>query len=196
MLFVHPRQSGDRRLAGRRPGRASARDGRRRDHRRRRLRRLVRPGATNRPSGLIDGDGVGIYIDTDGNPGTGSPTFTGADRVIITAGLTGPDTPPGLGTWNGTTFDFSNAALLPAVGQGGARALLDQLGVAAPGTVNVRVGTIWSGAVDSYGDFAPEVGAAPFALPLAFSTQAATPTVPVAVTDPAPTRTLPVKAGT
>jgi PASTA domain-containing protein len=156
------------------------------------------PVLTNRPSGLIDGDGVGIYVDTDGNPATGSPTFNGADRVIITAGLTGPDTPPGLGTWNGATFDFTSAPLLPAVGQGGARAVLDQLGVAAPGTINVRVATIWLGVFDSYGDFAPEPGTAPFSLPLAFSTQAPAPTpaVPVAAPSPAPTRTLvPVKAG-
>ena len=144
------------------------------------------PVLTNRPSGLIDGDGVGIYVDTDGNPATGSPMFNGADRVIITAGLTGPDTPPGLGTWNGATFDFASAPLLPAVGQGGARAVLDQLGVAAPGTINVRVATIWAGIFDNYGDFASEVGAAPFSLPIAFSTQAPAAPVPVAVPAAAP----------
>jgi hypothetical protein len=152
----------------------------------------VDPLIVNRPFDLIDGDGVGIYIDTDGNPATGSPTFDGADKVIITAGMTGPDLPPGLGTWNGASFTFSPGAILPHVGEAGAVTTVDQLGIAAPGNIGVRVVATWRGIFNIYGDFAPEPLAAPFTMPVAFSTQA--PAVvpaaaPVVAPAPAPAAT-------
>jgi len=147
----------------------------------------VDPVITNRPLDLISGDGVGIYIDTDGNPATGSPIFDGADRAILTVGLTGPDLPPAIGTWDGTTFSFTAAPQLPRMGEGGARATLDQLGIAAPGNIGVRVLTTWTGTFNTYGDFAPEPLAAPFSMPVSFSTQAPPPAAPAPAAVPAPT---------
>jgi hypothetical protein len=143
------------------------------------------PVITNRPVDLIDGDGVGIYIDTDGNPATGSPTFNGADRVILTAGLTGPDLPPALGVWNGITFAFSAAPFLPPVGEAGGAASMDQLGIAAPGSIGVRAAAIWHG-IGTYADFAPEPFVAPFTMPVSFSTQPPPAPAPVAAAAPAP----------
>ena len=143
------------------------------------------PVITNRPFDLIDGDGVGIYVDTDGNPATGSPTFNGADRVILTAGLTGPDLPPALGVWNGVTFAFPPAPFVPRVGEAGGAASMDQLGIAAPGNIGVRAVAIWSG-IGTYGDFAPEPLLAPFTMPVSFSTQPPPAPVAVPVATPAP----------
>jgi PASTA domain-containing protein len=144
------------------------------------------PVVVNRPFGLFDGDGVGIYIDTDGNPATGSPIWNGADRVIITAGSNVADLPPGLGVWNGTTFSFAANPFLPKVGDAGARATIDQLGIAAPATVGVRVASIWSGIFNTYGDFAPEPLVPSFAVPVSFSNQAPPVVTPAPAPAPAP----------
>jgi hypothetical protein len=160
------------------------------------------PVIVNRPFDLIDGDGVGVYIDADANPATGSPTFNGADKVIITAGQAGPDLPPALGTWNGASFSFSAASILPRVGTAGGRATIDQLGMVASGSIGVRAVSLWQGIFDVYGDFAPEPLAAPFSVPVGFSTQApaAAPVpVPAPVVAPVPVpvaRTLPGAAKT
>jgi PASTA domain len=145
----------------------------------------VNPGI---PGTLIDGDGVFAYIDADGNPATGSPTFDGADVAIGSIGVTGPDPAPLLGRWDAAaqTFSFAGAPSLTPAGTGGFSASLDQLGVAAsPTTTRVRVATIWTGVYDNYFDFAPESPQAPIALPIAFST-VAPPAPVVAVPPPAP----------
>jgi hypothetical protein len=135
------------------------------------------------PGGLVDGDAVGIYLNTDGNPATGSPLWNGADRAVIIVGATGPDLPPGLGTWNGVDFTFG--PWLAPYGGGGFSATLDELGVAAPATLGIRTGAIWSDGVTVYGDLAPEVGQPSFAFPAAFSTTPPPPSPP----PPAPTPT-------
>jgi hypothetical protein len=130
------------------------------------------------PGDLIDGDAVGIYLDTDGNPATGSPLWDGADRVAITVGLTGPDIGPGLGVWNGSTFDFASAPAVVPVGAAGFAATIDQLGMQAPAAVGIRTATLWTGVYDVYGDLAPEAFASPFRFAVAFSTAAPAPPPP------------------
>jgi hypothetical protein len=131
------------------------------------------------PGDLIEGDVVGIYLDTDGNPATGSLLWDGADRVAIIVGMAGPDLGPGLGVWDGATFSFAGAPLLQALGAGGFAATPDQLGMAAPAAVGIRSATLWTGVYDTYADFAPEVFDAPFRFPIAFSTAVPSPPPPV-----------------
>jgi hypothetical protein len=140
------------------------------------------------PGDLIEGDVVGIYLDTDGNPATGSPLWDGADRVAIIVGMAGPDLGPGLGVWDGVTFSFVGAPLLAPVGAGGFGATPDQLGMAAPAVVGIRTATLWTGIYDTYADFAPEVFNAPFGFPVTFSTAAPSP-------PPAPVAAPPATAG-
>jgi hypothetical protein len=142
----------------------------------------------NIPGSLIEGDGVFEYVDTDGDPGTGSPTFGGADVAIGSIGVTGIDPPPVLGHWDpvANTFSFSGGASLPTAGTGGFSATLDQLGVRTPLTTGVRVASLWVGIYDDYFDFAPSPGLAAIPFPIAFS---ATPPPPPA---PAPTPAAPV----
>jgi hypothetical protein len=140
------------------------------------------------PGDLIEGDAVGIYLDTDGNPATGSPLWEGADRVAIIVGQAGPDLGPGLGVWDGADFSFVGAPTLAPVGAGGFAATVDQLGMAAPASVGIRVGAIWEGVYDIYGDFAPEVFDPSFRFPLAFSTVAPSPPPPPTATPPRTTR--------
>jgi hypothetical protein len=139
------------------------------------------------PGDLIDGDAVGIYLDTDGNPATGSPLWEGADRVVIIVGASGPDIGPGLGIWDGATFSFAGTPPLPPAGPAGFAATLDQLGMAAPSAVGIRTAAIWTGVYDTYADFAPEVFDPSFRFPVGFST--AVPSPP-----PAPTTTTPARA--
>jgi hypothetical protein len=139
----------------------------------------VEPVIANAYGGdLIDGEAVGVYLDTDGNPSTGSPLWHGADRVVITVGRTGTDLGPGVGTWNGTTFDFASGAILARVGAGGWFANIDQLGIASPVNLGIKTGAIYSGIYDVYGDLAPERGASPFVFPVSFSTVAPPPPPP------------------
>jgi hypothetical protein len=148
------------------------------------------------PGDLIEGDSVGIYLDTDGNPATGAQLWSGADRVAIVVGRIGPDLGPALGVWNGAEFDFAGAAPLAPVGAGGFSAPVDQLGMQAPASVGVRTITLWQGIYDDYADFAPEALAPSFQFPVAFSTAAPPPLPPPAppVAPPAPpVATPPVK---
>src|SRR5947208_1684123 len=55
---------------------------------------------------LVDGDGVFVYIDSDGNPATGAAALGGADVAIVTVGLPTSVSPPLRGVWNGETFVF------------------------------------------------------------------------------------------
>jgi hypothetical protein len=142
------------------------------------------------PGDLIEGEAVGIYLDTDGNAATGSPLWDGADRVAIIAGATGPDLGPGLGVWNGATFSFVGTPPLTPVGAGGFAATPDQLGMAASASVGIRTATIWTGVYDTYSDFAPEVFDPSFRFPVAFSTAAPVPP------PPPPTKTAPPPAKT
>jgi len=148
----------------------------------------VLAGATA-PGDLIDGDAVGIYLDTDGNAATGSPLWDGADRAVIIVGMAGPDLGPGLGVWDGATFSFAGAPALTPVGAGGFVATPDQLGMAGPAVIGIRTATIWTGVYDTYGDFAPEVLDPSFRFPVAFSTAVPSPPSPPPTTTPPPVRT-------
>ena len=145
------------------------------------------------PGDLIEGDAVGIYLDTDGSPATGSPLWGGADRVALIIGAIGPDLGPGLGVWDGVDFEFAGAPPVAPLGAGGVFATIDQLGIAAPSTVGVQTIAMWEGLFDTYADFAPELLAPSFRFPVAFSTAAppppphpppAPPVVPPAVEQP------------
>jgi hypothetical protein len=141
------------------------------------------------PGDLIDGEAVGLYLDTDGNAATGSPLWDGADRVAIIVGMAGPDLGPGLGVWDGATFSFAGTPPLAPVGAAGFSATPDQLGMAAPAAVGIRTAALWSGVYDTYADFAPEPFAPPFRFPVTFSTAAPSPspTVPPVTTQPVAT---------
>lgn len=146
------------------------------------------------PGGLVYGDSVATYVNTDGNPATGDPVFGGADKVVMVLGFSGPDSGPAMAGWNGYTFDFAGAPILPAVGGAGFAASLDQLGVPAPTTLGLEVGALYEGLYDYYFDFAPEPGSAPFGFPVSFSTSPPPPPVPQPVTQQAPASTPKKKA--
>jgi hypothetical protein len=136
------------------------------------------------PDDLIDGDVVGIYLDTDGNPATGDQVWDGADRVAIIVGMAGPDLGPGLGVWDGATFSFAGTPLLAPVGAGGFAATPDQLGMAAPAAIGISTATLWTGVYDTYADFAPEVLEPAFRFSVAFSTEVPAPQPPPPATTP------------
>jgi hypothetical protein len=141
------------------------------------------------PDGLIDGDAVFVFIDTDGNIATGDPAEFGADRVVGTLGRTGVDGLPLVGTWDPTTqqMNFVGGATLTPVDTAGFTTSLDTLAVTAPGTAHISVGTIWTSSItgNSYVDFAPDVGGSAPTLGIAFGPPAATPT-PTVTPTPAP----------
>jgi hypothetical protein len=131
------------------------------------------------------GDGVAIALNVDGNPATGDPYADGADTEVITVGEDGPDLVPELFRWNG--FDWVDTGTpLHFVGLAGFSSTLDQIGVPAPGTIGIEVASL---SIDEFGnllgvDFAPEVGAFPFAV--SFSSPPPPPPPPSAP-PPAPT---------
>jgi hypothetical protein len=138
----------------------------------------VDPGVTR---SLIDGDAVFIFIDTDGNAASGSTVFDGADIAVGTLGLTGPDTPPMRGVWNGTTFTFTDPAPIgSALGNGGFSASVDALPIASGTMSQLLISTSWAGSYDDYFDFAPAVGMIP--LPVTFSTMPPAPVLAPAQT--------------
>jgi hypothetical protein len=142
----------------------------------------VLPTLVDRSStvGLISDETVATYIDSDGNPATGSAQWGGADKIVLTIGRRGPDLRPALGTWTGEAFSFAAGVTLPAVGAGGFTASLDQLGVAAPTTLGLRVASTWTGLRDTYDDLAPGRGLPPIAVPVTFATDGAPPAPPPA----------------
>src|SRR5690606_40842526 len=52
---------------------------------------------------LVPGDFVATFVNTDGNPATGSPTFGGADVAVGILGMTGADA-VAASRWNGVEF--------------------------------------------------------------------------------------------
>ena len=149
---------------------------------------------------MIDGESVGMYYDVDGNSATGSPTFKGADRVIITIGQNGADSNPGVGVFNSATgkFEFGSEADPIDVGVGGWGWGIDQIAF-QPTTVGVYTITMYEGSTDSYADFSPEPGSAPHGYSVAYSTgqapsqpteptQPAQPAQPTAPAEPQPTQ--------
>ena len=125
--------------------------------------------------GLIPYETLATYIDTDGNPATGSPQWNGADKVVVVFGQRRAGQPAALGTWTGAAFSFAAGITLPVVGASGFAANLDQLGVSGPTTLGLRVASSWTGLRDTYDDLAPKRGGPSFAFPVTFTTDGAPP---------------------
>ncbi len=121
---------------------------------------------------LADGDGVFVYIDSDGNPATGAAAMGGADVAIVTVGLGTSVSPPVRGVWNGETFVFDETTPVgTAVGNGGFSASVDALPVASGTTTRLMLGSIRVTDDDVLFDFAPDAGA--ITLPVTWSAAAA-----------------------
>jgi PASTA domain len=132
----------------------------------------------NRPSGedwLFGRESVGVFVDTDGNAGTGEAGF---DRALITIGDSYGAEHSQLASWNGTDWVTQDIPAIP--GSGGAQRLtFDALGISASTTVNVRAISNYShpSGPDRDGfDFAPEQGAV--GVPVAFTGPVAPPPPP------------------
>lgn len=115
---------------------------------------------------LVTGDFVATYVNTDGNPATGSPTFGGADVAVGILGQIGTDT-VGASVWNGSSFQSASFPSLISFPSGTTDEVWSisaaEMGI-APGTpTTLHFGSIYSGVYDDYFDFAPEPGAAPLA---------------------------------
>jgi hypothetical protein len=130
----------------------------------------------NRPSGedwLFGRESVGVFLDTDGNAGTGEAGF---DRALITLGNSYGAEHSELASWNGTDWVTQTIPAIP--GSGGAQRLtFDALGIVASTTVNVRAISNYShpsGPDRDQFDFAPDGGAV--AVPVAFTGPVASPT--------------------
>jgi hypothetical protein len=136
----------------------------------------INPTVNNAPyAGLVSGDAVFTYVNADGNALTGDTLFGGADRVVGVLGPSGSG-PPVLGIWNGVDFTFTQA--LAAVGVAGFSTTLNQLGVPAPTTLGVKVGTIYTDGVATDIDVAPDGPGTAYGFPVSFSTTAPLPPPP------------------
>lgn len=123
---------------------------------------------------LIYGDSHIIYVDTDGNPGTGDSTFVGADVAVITVGRSGVDDSPVMETWNGTGWTVG-PQLTPAANSWGFTTRLDTLGIANPTTITAQAGSMYRGLYSNYFDFIPDPGLPPIPLSVAFAAPAPPP---------------------
>ncbi len=134
---------------------------------------------------LIDGDAVGTYVDTDGNAGTGSPIWEGADLAVLIVGQSGADT-VGVLRWNGSAWTQVFLPSLVSFAAGDTdevwAASLADLGIAPGATIRVRVGAIYVGLFDTYGDFFPQ----PSAPPVSFFVGSSVAPRPAATPPPAP----------
>lgn len=119
---------------------------------------------------LIDGDFVATFVNTDGDAATGSATFGGADLAIGIVGQTGTDA-VAASRWNGVAWQATPLPPSLVSFPDGATdevwlARASELGI-APGTTTTLVfGALYEGTYDTYSDFAPEPGFAPFAFPV------------------------------
>jgi hypothetical protein len=132
----------------------------------------------NRPSGehwLMARETAAVFIDTDGNAGTGDAGF---ERALITIGSSYLADRSQLESWNGTEWVAQEIPVTP--GPGGAQRLtFDALGISAPTTVNVRAiskYTDFSGPDRDEFDFAPDDHT--FAVQVAFNGPPPPPTTP------------------
>ena len=122
---------------------------------------------------LADGDGVFVYIDSDGNAATGATSLGGADVAIVTVGLPTSVSPPLRGVWNGETFVFDETTPVgTAVGNGGFSASVDALPVASGTATSLMLGSLRVTDDDVHVDFAPDAGA--ITLPVIWLAAAAT----------------------
>jgi hypothetical protein len=145
----------------------------------------------NRPSGedwLFGRESVGVFLDTDGNPGTGDVGF---DRALITLGNSFGRESSQLASWNGSGWVAQDIAAIP--GSGGAQRLtFDALGIGASTTVNARAISNWSnpsGPDRDHFDFAPDDGAV--GVPVALAGPVVSPTPSPTPAPPTPTEPTP-----
>lgn len=118
---------------------------------------------------LVDGDGVAIFLDTDGNAATGDTSIGGMDRAVLTTGGFAGNSGPYLATWDGIQYSLAGAPLLVGVDAAGFVATIDQLAIPASTQIGVVVVALYSGIYDDYVDFAPEPPGI-FRVPVGFST--------------------------
>jgi hypothetical protein len=153
-------------------------------------------GVTLDSNGLIEGDFVATYVNTDGNPATGSPVFGGADLAVGILGHIGQDSVGAL-LWNGISFQTAAFPSLISFASGSTDEVWSisaaELGI-APGTATtLAFASMYSGIYDDYFDFAPEPGLAPFGFTTGSASGpppaavAPTPVAPTPVAPPAPT---------
>ena len=123
---------------------------------------------------LIYGDSHAIYVNTDGNIATGSPTLDGSDVAVLTIGRTGVDDNPVMETWNGSGWTVG-AQLTPSANSWGFVTRIDTLGIADPTTITAQAGTVYRGLYGDYFDWIPDVGLPPIPLSVAFAAPAPPP---------------------
>ncbi|WP_217915034.1 hypothetical protein [Miltoncostaea marina] len=144
---------------------------------------------------LVEGDAVTTFVNADGNPATGSPTFDGADVAVSIIGQTGTDA-VGATRWSGVDWQPVSSGSLIGLPSGATDVVWSmaagELGV-LPGTpTTLHFGSIYQGYYDDYFDFAPEPGLAPFA----FTAGAAAPPAAAPVAAPPAAGPAPAAAGT
>lgn len=148
---------------------------------------------------FVDGDFLAVYVDTDGNAGTGSASFLGADVVFTLLGNTGGADIADIRRWDGVDWVPTAAPSYRSFRSGAADEYFtvraSELGISQGTQVGIYVGSLYSGIYDTYTDFAPEPGLSPFR----FTAGAFGPGVPVpppvATTPPASGGTLPTTPG-
>jgi hypothetical protein len=137
-------------------------------------------------NGLIEGDFVSTFVNTDGNPATGETVFGGADVAVWIIGHTGQD---GVATsvWNGASFQAASFPSLISFPSGVTDEVWSisaaELGIGPGATTTLVFGTEYSG-FNNYFDFAPEPGLAPFSFTA--GSLSPPPPPPVAPVTPAP----------
>lgn len=113
---------------------------------------------------LIPGDLVATFVNTDGNPYTGSPTFGGADLAVSIVGQYGTDA-VAASRWNGSTFQTVYSPSLASFPSGATDEVWSmsaaEMGVVPGARTTLVFGAMYSDVYD-YFDFAPEPGLPPF----------------------------------
>jgi hypothetical protein len=120
---------------------------------------------------LADGDGVFVYLDTDGNPATGDTAIGGADVAIVTVGLGTSVSAPVRGAWDGEGFAFDESTPVgTGFEDGGFATSVDALSIPSGATTHVMLGSVRLTEDDLLFDIAPGDGA--IALPVTWSAAA------------------------
>jgi hypothetical protein len=112
---------------------------------------------------LIDGDYVVTFVNTDGNPATGEPTFGGADLAVTIIGRMGIDA-VAAESWNGFGWQPANLPSLLSFASGATDEVWSvaaaEAGIVPGAATTLAFGTMYAGVYDDHYDFAPEPGAA------------------------------------
>ncbi|HWH43438.1 MAG TPA: PASTA domain-containing protein [Thermoleophilaceae bacterium] len=129
---------------------------------------------TNQPA-MGQNDFLAWFIDSDGNAGTGSQSgFRGADHSVgrLDSGFTG------LSRYNPGTGQFEFVRQVSPSGPFGAFFSLNDIAAVNGAVGTVAGGASWEGTYDTYYDWAPEPGQAPYPFTWAFSDSAPPPPPP------------------